>query len=92
MTTTGINLQAIVNFSVSGSAFAVSLAALLVQTRRARIMFEQLKVQKTQIAGLERTRSLQELRGVIYGLEDIRGAIETVLALEGNERVLSDSL
>ena len=48
-------------------------------------MTEQLSVQKKQIAELERTRSLQELRSVIKDLLDIRSAVEAVLALEGKD-------
>jgi hypothetical protein len=56
-----------------------------VQAVRARIMTEQLAVQKRQIADLERTRSRQELRSVTRDLLDIQADIEVVLALEGKD-------
>ena len=68
---------------IAACALGVSFAALLVQSRRARIMKEQLATQRAQIADLERTRSLQEMRILIRDLLDIRKSIETVLALEG---------
>jgi hypothetical protein len=77
--------QTIASFWLPLCGFLVAAGALFVQRQRARIMSEQLETQKKQIAELERTRSLQELRSFVKELLDIRTALETVLTLEGKD-------